>query len=309
MSRYDTFPAKNEAFIDEPLDAEELKKDAVDIRLAEEILGKELFVDPKKVTDCFPSLFDHENLPPIPFSQQELEAASKQGYYLIPRLKGLPDQRVTIDDLASKYGNIGFSDTLHSSVSEQESLRSGWALVSFEKVNGNNGDLLHMIDDRCKHLLEFYTKAGLAIPPEYSNAIKEFYEFVGKYFDGRNPEQIDFFSEMRGEAERETEKYHQFFQEFLKLNINSIMGYPSTEALYDCLLSEHIPSKKGVTYIFKNQIQGSIGTTTVKSTTPRAIVFELKKAGEKGERAINLHSYLLTSNAGEPGPTVIFRPS
>lgn len=134
-------------FVSPEAHAEQLQQN---IERARELLGQENVFGIEDVEKTFGVSLDAKEVPPISFSQQELEQARENGEQLILRIEKLPDgQPATLDNLMAhleKQGKkvfAGDSEEIKKDVAgndmeffTREPLQAKWVLVTAKEIDG-----------------------------------------------------------------------------------------------------------------------------------------------------------------------------
>ena len=215
--------------LEEKIKLEKAKKNegisGIDLTSAIEILGKEDVFGPDAVQSTFG--VELKEVPPIPYSKEELEKAKEFGQVLILRVdktsNGEPMSINTMKEATQNrfviQGNHGSKDGL-----SKASPRLGWALVSKEVVpESEKMTVLEQMQSSVKILEEMFPRSEM--PAEYAQAIME---FVSK------TEKNDFDSYAnklkRGENVYDTTQFLDW------LKINKLTRQTIEEAVYDLML-------------------------------------------------------------------------
>ena len=155
--------------------SKENKKTPVTLEEAKRILGSDFFGP-----DTVGKVFDMElkNIPPIPFSKEEVEAMKgrEQIIFYPDTLKD--GQPVTVNTLQESFSSKGkdlveFSD-FSAAPKKSVEARGGWAAISKEPIPGaSETTWLSQTEAKVKYLKDV-VYSGQTMPPEYVEAIKEF---------------------------------------------------------------------------------------------------------------------------------------
>lgn len=163
-----------------------LRRDAKvfgDIQKAKEILKKDC-LGPEELEKIFPVEMKMEDVPPIPFSSEELAEAKKMGQFLIlriPEFGTLGELEKVLDGktknpreshFTSNVFSYNTMDKIKIEYVKSEMVRSGWALVSKDYLPHSTGqDFITQLDVLAGYLEDNF---GEQMPPAYREAIDEY---------------------------------------------------------------------------------------------------------------------------------------
>lgn len=197
------------------------------IDLAVELLGSDNVLGPEAVKKAFGIELRGE-APPIPFSKAELERAAELGQMLVlrvPMADGTPltmekMEQILADQFEKDEKGSVFYDTDWYKEEEfftEETPGFGWALVSREIIPNSDSKNYH---EQTARLAE-HVKLSIfddALPPEWREAIDEFYE------------QKDKLEKLVAEDWQEAAK------QLSALKLNKMARHTPVEAIYDLML-------------------------------------------------------------------------
>ncbi len=210
------------------------------IKTAKEIMGAENFLGPEEVFETFGVNLKESEIPRIPFSRKELEAASKLGQMLILRIgKTATGARLTMkkinEQIMPRFPDRSciFAQSLWSWYRNEDfctkdipiNLDSGaqWALVSAEVIppGYSNKDCVFQVESLVKYLEE-------GIIPSLSRTKKDRYENAIANF--KSQKEILF-------KLRDQQEWREFMKHLLALEINQICRQTPVQALYDIVFA------------------------------------------------------------------------
>ena len=200
-------------------------------REALEIMGEQDFIGP----DQLKSIFGREvaDVPPIPFSAQELREAKERGEFLILRTDSLGDAKdLTMQNLHAYFeGDFKMLASatdqwkLDSNFFTKETPEVSWALVSKDFIpNTTSKNYFEQTRSIVAHLKDTVYQGGTP-PAKYQEAIDEFEAYSAGTFPGKSPQEIQ--TEIGGT------KWKQYAEQLSKLKINQLCRQSAVEALFD----------------------------------------------------------------------------
>lgn len=163
----------------------------ITMEYAKDLFGGDFF-GPDQVGSALDIAIPRDEIPDIPFSQDELEQAKKLGCFLILRVDKTPDgtpltmqnlEKMLGGKILHEYGhNIldhssnfdrDFLDGLYNHTFNEDVPRAGWALISKQAMPSSIGkNYLNQTSQLGMYLTEFYK--GKPMPAQYGEAIAEF---------------------------------------------------------------------------------------------------------------------------------------
>ena len=204
----------------------------ISMESAEKILGQESFHGPSAVEQTFGIKIPESEVPPIPFTAEDLERAKELGQMLILRVDTAPDgQPLTMEKmhelLQDKFTKEGKGKVLYDTagwkkdkdffIKETPELR--WALVSKEVIpNSTSKNYLQQTEIISDYLRNTVFK-DKTLPTEYAEAIKEFYD-----------QKADIEKAMK------TDDWQKAAELLSNLQINQFTRQTPAEILYDILI-------------------------------------------------------------------------
>ncbi len=204
---------------------------------AREVMTDANFFGPDDVENAFGVHLKPHEIPPIPFSLEELERACELGQFLVLRINHAPDNEpLTMKKMDSllgesfkKEGNRVFCDTFHQNDEffTTDTPREAWALTSRELIpNSTCQDYLEQTETLINYLKE-YVFAGETLPTEYATAVTEFEKYYERYFKRIGYAQI---RQLLNRDDGGT------FTQLSELRINQLTRQQPVEVLYDMLI-------------------------------------------------------------------------
>ncbi len=206
---------------------------------AHDVMTDENFFGPDDVEHAFGVQLKPHEIPPIPFSIEELERARELGQFLILRINHESDyEPLTMEKMEfllsesfKEEGGKIFKD--YSWYKKQKFFTSDtpdviWALTSHELIpNSTNQNYLEQTITLVNYLKE-YVFVGETLPPEYASAVEEFEKYYDINFKGKTDFQIRQL--LSGG------NWDKYTIELSKLHINQLTRQQPVEVLYDILI-------------------------------------------------------------------------
>ena len=181
----------------------EMTEMRVSVERAKEILGAD-FLGIEAVGKTFDVTFDTEAIPPIPFSEADIEKARELGQFLILRIGKIPGGRpITMEAMntvfmskhtgkntgklscdTDRYGNQEFY--------KEDRPTHGWALVTKDTIpNTCSKNYFQQTEDLFIYINTTVLKEMSVVPPEYQEALAEFQEYCMSHFPGKSDTEIE----------------------------------------------------------------------------------------------------------------------
>jgi len=219
----------------------QIQQELEKIEKAQEIMGED-FMGPEQVANALNLDPTTIEVPPIPFSQAELEKAKQLGQFLILRIdkdsEGNPLTMQRIANLAQTQfeaqdkGRVLRDDITwfqNDSFFTADSLALKWALVSKEVVPGSTRKNYY---EQTKTLVAYLKNEIIPTANEqsqnlYLEAIREFETYATTKFANKDDEEIEQLLRYN----RQT-----YSQELANLQINQLCRQTPTEVLYDLIV-------------------------------------------------------------------------
>jgi hypothetical protein len=173
------------------LDSGEILEDTSStFEFAEALFGKD-YLGPEAVEKVFG--IEPEDVPPIPFSTEELERAQELGQQLILYIDHMPsasglDRPLTLEHLKQKFteahddGEVFRRQDWYEGEDffKNEKPRTGWRLTSKDLIPGStSSNYLEQTETLITHLTEEVFK-GMKLPKQFEDAVAEFNREKGK---------------------------------------------------------------------------------------------------------------------------------
>jgi len=199
---------------------------------AREIMGEREFMGPNEIKKAFGIEIPESEIPPIPFSVQELKKAKELNQFLVLRIDTTQDgQSLTMlkmhEILSEDFSKKGAGDVLYSTAGwkEKESFftdgvpKAQWALTSKKIIEDSNSKNYLEQSLEIAEYLEREVFSGIEMPDEYKEAISE-------------------LKDKKEELAKliETDDRSKYEPELSKLKINKFTRQSPVETLYDILI-------------------------------------------------------------------------
>lgn len=198
---------------------------------AREIMGKEEVMGPDEIKKAFGIEVSEENIPHIPFSEQELKRAKELNQFLVLRVnKTVEGKPLTMKEI-SQLLQKDFKDKVRGKVLcsvdwyadepfyKKESPRFSWALTSKELIeDSTNKNYLQQTETIANYLINEVYK-DLEMPTQYQEAIEEFEAKKEKLTKLINTGDKNIYE-----------------PEISKLKLNKLTRQSPVEVLYDILI-------------------------------------------------------------------------
>jgi len=226
---------KLEDFLHKKIPKPEKLKIAINEAEAKELLGADC-LGKAEIEKAFHITLEEKDIPPIPFSEEELIKAKELGQFLILRVSNIGGEPLTMkkmnETLEEEFatGNKGkifynTNDYKNEKFFTSETPVSGWALTSKEVIpNSTSKNYLEQTQTLVDYLSNQVFK-DKTLPPEYQEAIEEFNAYVSANFANNSPTAL-----LGGD------NWKKYTQELSDLKINKILRQTPAEILYDVLV-------------------------------------------------------------------------
>ena len=195
--------------------------ESISVTQAKKILGRKNVLGPAEIEKHFP--FKVPDVPPIPFSREDLTKAKYLNQFLVLRV----DQPITMQGLCgycqAKYDNLKAGKVLYNDswyknekFYTEESPRAGWYLVSKEPITNSFGkNYLSQTQAIADYLSDLFDEN---LPDNYSQAVAE------------------FLSKKDALSDLMKKDWQQAAKELSELKLNQLFRRTPVEQVYDTLL-------------------------------------------------------------------------
>lgn len=219
----------------------ETKEGAVTLERAAELMGQD-YLGPDAVEATFGVQLESHEIPPIPFTEAELERAKELGQFLILRVDHAPDgEPLTMQKmdalLERKFAQAGKGAVLYLPTDEwktqsafftTETPRLSWALTGKALIPDSTiKNYLEQTKLLVKYVEDEVYKQE-TIPESYQEALDEFQHYHDQNFKGKKKEEIKALLSKSG--------WKKYAAELGDLKINQLFRQSPVEALYDLLV-------------------------------------------------------------------------
>lgn len=207
------------------------ERGGVPLSEAREIIGEQDCIGPDQLRAIFG--VEVRDVPPIPFSPQELREAKERGEFLVLRIDSLPDGKpLTMQNLHAYFEGdfkvlLSATDQwkLDSDFFTKERPEVSWALVSKDFIpNTTSKNYFEQTKSIIEHLRNVVYK-NIPLPPQYQEAIAEFEAYIQRIFPGKSSLQIQ--TEIGGN------NWKRYAEQLSALKINQLCRQSGVDALFD----------------------------------------------------------------------------
>jgi hypothetical protein len=244
-----------------------VKEEKLSIPDAERIMGRENFFGPSAVEKAFKGIMlGPEDIPDIPFSQEELERAKELGQVLILQINKAPDgEPLTIKKMTElhqsrsirtrkcKISHWFLGDDKKEKFLTIDTPKPSWVLVSKEfipNLNLENKESINYLD-QTQALAEYLKNRvfeGKELPPHYQEAIDEFNALYEKLRGNTIVDRLRYIP-LPERSEIPDDILDILTEKLPKLKINKLVRPSPVDAMYDIIICSQIfpvkNSKKG----------------------------------------------------------------
>ena len=206
------------------------------IEKAKEILGSDVF-GPEAIIEAFGESVELGEIPPIPFSSEELEKAKELGQMLILRAGKLTDGRnlgmkeigEILEDKVKDDGKVFYDSSWYNEEKFfiEDPIENGWALVSKDVIPDSTSKDYWQQSRELAIYIKDQVFSGTP-NEEYQEAITEFEKYTSDNFAGKSDDEINNLLKETG--------WEKYAGGLSNLKLNQLCRQSPAETLYDLIV-------------------------------------------------------------------------